>query len=226
MTNAKTGEREPSSDAEALPRPGPRDTRGVLADRILAAARSLFATSGYGSTSLRRVADEAGVDVALVSYYFKNKAGLLDAALTLPGEFAARVAEAANAPIEQRGQVIVSTHLAAWEDRATADILCSTIRAAANEPSAMERVRTIYTSRFLDVVANGLPDTERHLRSGLIASQMIGLAMVRYVWRVGALADLSPETVNMLVSPVIQGYLTGPLPEDSTTRLRDSLGGE
>jgi hypothetical protein len=33
------------------------------------------------------------------------------------------------------------------------------------------------------------------------------------VWRVGALADLSPEQVGDLISPVIQRYLTGPLPE-------------
>jgi AcrR family transcriptional regulator len=213
MTNDKAQEPKPSSGAGAMPRPGPKDGRGVLADRILTAARALFATRGYGSTSLRRVADEAGVDVALVSYYFKNKAGLLDAALALPAEFAARVAEAANAPIDRRGHVIVATHMKAWENQATANILRSAILAAANEPSAMERVRIIYARRFLDVVASGLPQDERHLRAGLIASQMLGLAMVRYVWRVGALADLPLETVDKLVSPVIQGYLTGPLPQ-------------
>jgi hypothetical protein len=37
--------------------------------------------------------------------------------------------------------------------------------------------------------------------------------MTRYVWRVGALADLSPEQVSELISPVTQRYLTGPLPE-------------
>ena len=77
----------------------------------------------------------------------------------------------------------------------------------------MERVRTIYTTRFLEVLANSLPENERRLRAGLVASQMLGLAMTRYVWRVGALADLSPEQVGDLISPVIQRYLTGPLPE-------------
>jgi AcrR family transcriptional regulator len=162
---------------------------------------------------MRRVAESADVDVALVSYYFKNKAGLLDAALALPAEFGARVELASTAPIDQRGQVLVATHLAAWEDETIADILRSIILAASNEPSAMERVRFIYTNRFLDVVASGLPQEERQIRAGLVASQMLGLAMTRYVWRVGALADLSPEAVSTLVSPVIQHYLTGPLPE-------------
>jgi hypothetical protein len=106
---------------------------------------------------------------------------------------------------------MVAAHLAAWEDEATADILRSIMLAAANEPSAMECVRTTYASRFLDVVASALPEEERHLRASLVASQMLGLAMIRYVWRVGALAELSPGTVSKLISPVIQRYLTGPL---------------
>jgi hypothetical protein len=63
------------------------------------------------------------------------------------------------------------------------------------------------------VLANSLPENERRLRAGLVAAQMLGLAMTRYVWRVGALADLSPEEVSELISPVIQRYLTGPLPQ-------------
>jgi AcrR family transcriptional regulator len=212
MSERKSTAQPRSGDGE-VPRRGPRDTRGVLADRVLAAARSLFATRGYTATSLRNVADLADVDVALVSYYFKNKAGLLDAALTLPAAFGAQVEAAAAAPIDQRGRAMVAAHLAAWEDEPTADILRAIILAAANEPSAMDRVRAIYTTRFLDVIASGLPEDERRLRAGLVAAQFLGLAMTRYVWRVGALADLSPEAVSKVISPLIQRYLSEPLPE-------------
>ncbi len=210
MSEDKSETGDVSGDHQ-IPRRGPRDERGVLADRVLSAARSLFATQGYASTSLRNVAELAGVDVALVSYYFKNKAGLLEAALTLPAEFLADVEQASASPIEERGRAILASHLAAWDHETTGDILRSIILAAAHEPSAMERVRTIYTTRFLEVLANSLPENERRLRAGLVASQMLGLAMTRYVWRVGALADLSPEEVSELISPVIQRYLTGPL---------------
>jgi AcrR family transcriptional regulator len=202
-----------ASDDGAASRRGPRDTRGVLADRVLAAARSLFATRGYASTSLRNVAELADVDVALVSYYFKNKAGLLDAAVTLPETFGAGVEQAVAAPVDQRGHALVAAHLAAWEDEPTADILRAAILAAANEPAAMDRVRTIYTARFLDVVMIGLPEDERRIRAGLVASQLLGLAMTRYVWRVGALAEMSPEEISKLMSPVIQRLLTEPLYE-------------
>ena len=210
MSEGKVVAGEGSAD-RGIARRGPRDERGVLAGRVLSAARSLFATQGYAFTSLRNVAELADVDVALVSYYFKNKAGLLEAALVLPAEFLASVWQASASPIEERGRAILASHLAAWEHEPTADILRSIILAAAHEPSAMERVRSIYTTRFLDVLANNLPEEERRLRAGLVSSQMLGLAMSRYVWRVGALADLSSEEVSEVMSPVIQRYLTGPL---------------
>lgn len=113
------------------------------------ARESLFATNGYGSTSLRSVAEGAGVDVALVSYYFKNKAGLLDAVLTVPADYLAGVAaKIAATPLEERARAMVAQHLAMWENETTSDILRSAILAAANEPAAMERLRLLYGRAF------------------------------------------------------------------------------
>ncbi|HEY2559544.1 MAG TPA: CerR family C-terminal domain-containing protein [Caldimonas sp.] len=44
--------------------------------RLLVAALRLFAEQGYAKTSIRQIAHAAGVNVAAVSYYFGNKAGL------------------------------------------------------------------------------------------------------------------------------------------------------
>jgi Tetracyclin repressor-like, C-terminal domain len=104
----------------------------------------------------------------------------------------------------------VAFHLAAWGDETTADILRSGILAAANEPTAMERLRVSY-GRLLDVLAGGLPEKERHLHAGLIASQFLGMAMLRYVWRVGPLVNLSPEELSKLITPIIQRFVNGPL---------------
>ena len=64
--------------------PGPRDERGVLAARILTAAREAFAQTGWAGTTIRAVAREADVDPALVYHYFASKEGLLDAATAPP----------------------------------------------------------------------------------------------------------------------------------------------
>jgi AcrR family transcriptional regulator len=41
--------------------------------RILLAAKSLFAKHGFEGTSVRRICEEAGANIALVSYYFGGK---------------------------------------------------------------------------------------------------------------------------------------------------------
>lgn len=53
-------------------------------DRILRAARELFADQGYARTSIRQVADRAGANSALIYYYFGNKADLFEASMGEP----------------------------------------------------------------------------------------------------------------------------------------------
>lgn len=60
----------------------PADTKaGALQAQLLDAAEELFAEHGYAATPLRRVAERAGVNPALVHYYFESKLGLLQAVL-------------------------------------------------------------------------------------------------------------------------------------------------
>jgi AcrR family transcriptional regulator len=51
-------------------------------ERLLMAAMRLFAEQGFARTSTREIALAAGVNVAAISYYFGDKAGLYKAALT------------------------------------------------------------------------------------------------------------------------------------------------
>ena len=46
-------------------------------DRIILAASQLFAQKGYSSVGVREITKEAGVNSAMVSYYFGGKLGLL-----------------------------------------------------------------------------------------------------------------------------------------------------
>lgn len=48
-----------------------------LRSRILDEAEKLFSDRGYAATSIRQIADSAGVNPALVHYYFENKQSLL-----------------------------------------------------------------------------------------------------------------------------------------------------
>src|SRR5688572_2295315 len=55
--------------------PADQETR----DRILAAAERVFIQKGTGSGRTQEIANEAGVNKALVHYYFGTKAALADA---------------------------------------------------------------------------------------------------------------------------------------------------
>jgi len=53
---------------------------------LLSAARRGFARNGYAATTVRDIADEAGVNVALINRYFTSKEGLFEACLRGVGD--------------------------------------------------------------------------------------------------------------------------------------------
>ncbi len=192
-------------------RRGPSRERGVVVDRIVAVARASFAENGWAGTSLRAVAREAQVDPRLVSYYFRTKADLLEACLRPPPGYLERIALVADSPLPTRGAALVRSLLDAWNDPAMARVLRSIILTAAHEPVARDRLGDVFRESMIGAVARSLDDDERLLRAGLVASQLVGLAMTRYVWRLAPVADLPDEAVVRLIAPTVQRYLIGGL---------------
>ena len=47
--------------------------------QIIKTAERLFSTTGFDGTSVRDIADEAGVNIAMISYYFGSKEKLMEA---------------------------------------------------------------------------------------------------------------------------------------------------
>ncbi|MFT2689380.1 hypothetical protein [Clavibacter zhangzhiyongii] len=61
--------------------------------------------------------------------------------------------------------------------------------------------------------AGGHPAAEADIRNSLVGAALGGIAITRYIWRMEPIASMSRETVVALHGPVVQGFLTGPLPE-------------
>jgi hypothetical protein len=59
------------------------------------------------------------------------------------------------------------------------------------------------------VSQEGLPAEERELRAALVGAQFVGLAMLRYIWRIEPLASLPREDIAAMVTPTIERYLIG-----------------
>ncbi|WP_395728667.1 TetR family transcriptional regulator [Nakamurella sp.] len=177
----------------------------------MALARASFAEHGWAGTSLRAVARDAQVDPRLVSYYFRTKSALLEACLQPPPGYLERIAAVAGSPLPQRGAALVRVLLTAWNDPHMAAVLRSIILTAAHEPIARDRLAQVFRDSMIGAVARSLDDDERELRAGLVASQLVGLALTRYVWRLQPMADLPDDAVVTLIGPTIGNYLTGPL---------------
>src|SRR3954467_2700576 len=73
------------TDAPPRPSSPPRDA-GRTRQLLLDAARRRFAEDGYAATTVRDIAEDAGVNVALTSRYFTSKEGLFEACLSTAGE--------------------------------------------------------------------------------------------------------------------------------------------
>jgi AcrR family transcriptional regulator len=64
-------------------RPGRWRSGAGSRQRVLAAARELFAQHGYGGTTVRAIATAAGVDPAVVFYFSGTEQGLFSAVIDL-----------------------------------------------------------------------------------------------------------------------------------------------
>ncbi|WP_372452653.1 TetR/AcrR family transcriptional regulator [Pseudonocardia nigra] len=188
-------------------RPGGVDTRAQL----LAAARAEFAARGYDGATVRVIADRAGVDPAMVNHWFGGKEGLFTASLDLPVNPAVELAEVVPGDPEHLAERILARFLQVWDDTGAASISALLQSVASHEDAA--RMLREFISRVLvaKVVAPVAPDRPE-LRATLCGTQVLGLAVVRYVLKVEPLASADHATVVGAVAPNLQRYLTGPLP--------------
>ena len=199
--------------ASAGPEPtrGPRDDRGVVAARIVTAARNEFVDHGVSGTTFRAIARRAEVDPALVHYYFASKEALLDAATTPPPELLESVKAAVGAPLATRGQSIVENVLRLWSNPDIADILRATFLCANVDAATREKLRASMSLSFIGATAERLPQEDRAIRAGLVSSQVIGLCWLRYIWELDPLASMTESAIVAHIAPTLQRYLHGKL---------------
>jgi AcrR family transcriptional regulator len=188
-------------------RPGSSGTR----DDILRAAREAFAVQGYAGTTIRGVAAAAGVDPALVGHFYGSKDGLFTASLELPPDLPQRLLSALDGDRAGVGERLVRFYLALWEDPVTAAQLRAMMTSAVAHEGAAALLREFVSRRLLDQLGDHLAGDDRSLRVTLAGSQLVGVAMARYLVRIEPLAGADVETVVAAVAPTLQRYITGDL---------------
>jgi AcrR family transcriptional regulator len=188
-------------------RPGNSGTR----EAILDAARRAFAERGYQQASSRGVAEMAGVDPALVHHYFGRKQDLFVAAVEIPVNpfeaFIALVSEEEG--LETLGERLLGLFLSVWDHPDQHSPMLALIRSAVSEERAAAMLREFITEEILGRIARELGTPDATLRTNLVASQLVGLIMARYVIRIEPLASTPAPVLVAAIGPTLQRYITG-----------------
>jgi len=169
---------------------------------ILSAARERFAADGYERATIRAIAADAGIDPAMVMRYYGSKDRLFAAA----AEFDLRLPDVATIPRSRLGVTLVGHFLDRWEGDET---MLALLRAAVTNESAAEKMRAIFATQVGPAAVRlGHPPAQARIRAGLIATQMLGLALCRYVLRLPPIVAMSRQDLVTWLGPTVQRYLT------------------
>ncbi len=187
-------------------RPGAPDTRA----EILASARHLFAERGFRSTSIRSIASAAGVDSSLVHHYFGTKDDLFVAALQIPVDPRELLAPVIEQGEDGAAERLLRIFLGVWDDPANTLPLVGLFRSLL-EPSGDRLLREGFLPVVLIPVGERLGVERPHLRMPLVASQILGLILTRYVVPLEPIASMTADEVVGVYAPVLQRYLFGAL---------------
>jgi AcrR family transcriptional regulator len=189
-------------------RPGPSGTR----EAIRAAAARLFAEQGYDRTSMRAIAAAASVDQKLIAHFFGSKQQLFVDVFTPPFDPAVVIPELFAGERADIGERVARFLLAVLESPDGRRRITGLIRAAASEPAAARMVRDLISREMLARIVDALDVEHADVRASLLGSQVVGLAMARYILAVEPLASMSADAVVAAIAPNLQRYLVEPLP--------------
>lgn len=190
-------------------RPGAAGTQ--TREAILTAAKRLFAERGFDGASMRAIAAEAGVDAALITHFFGSKANLLSAAIDWPFDLDLELPRILSAGKDRAGENLVALFVCTWDNEGSRHPVITLLRAAMTEPSAAELMAEFMRTRLFGPLLAELGSDQTDVRANLVAAQLGGLALARYILRFEPLASAAPRDVIRWVAPSAQRYLTDPL---------------
>ncbi len=178
----------------------------ITRNAILEAARERFAADGYERATIRAIAKDARIDPSMVMRYYGNKEGLFAAAVS----FDLRLPDLGTVARADIGRALVTHFLTLWEEN---EEFTAMLRVGATNQAGAERMQDTFREQLLPATRQACPDPEQApARAGLAASQLLGLALTRYVLRLPPTVELAREEIVAWLGPTLQRYLTAPSP--------------
>ena len=187
---------------------------------ILAAARRRFTDDGFERTTVRAVAADAGCDPSMVMRYFRSKDGLFEAATDVD----LQLPDLSGVPVDEVPARLARHFVERWEGDLADEAIMVLLRSAVTNAAAAERLQTVFADQVTAAIGrltNGAPDSAT--RAGLISTQLLGLALCRYILRLPPVVALAPDQLAEAITPVLRQYLCAPLPVAAARRRAPSV---
>ena len=141
----------------------------------------------------------------MVMRYFHSKAGLFTAAVTMD----LQVPDLSSAPVDSRGELLVRHFISRWEDPVRNEEMIALLRTAVTSETVAGQLQAVVSQLVTEPIV-ALGDEQGGGRGTLIAAQLLGLALCRYILRLEPLASLPADDVVAAIAPSVQRYLTRP----------------
>jgi AcrR family transcriptional regulator len=194
--------------APAAPHARPRNAEATR-NALLRAAQNRFILLGYDRTTLRDVAADAGVNLALVKRYFESKEGLFKAALAASPRFLGREGEA------PRGRPALAAALGgqlaakAWPQFGEHPVLML-LRGSGDEQ--VDQLRRDAMAAFAQQILDALgddppPGPDLELRAQLLVALGVGVAVLRSGVGLQPLRDADAAALEPALRRIIDALL-------------------
>ncbi|MEV4628577.1 TetR family transcriptional regulator [Micromonospora sp. NPDC049523] len=194
--------------------PTPRRRRDATETRqlLLDAARRRFASDGYAATTVRDIADDAGVNVALISRYFTSKEGLFEACLGAAGDELRRTT--GEVPFERVPEAIAH-QVAGFATTGVPGQLTLLLRSSGDTRADEIRLGVLHQSGERLAAAAGWrpdePDGDRLLlQAQIVLAATIGLAVLRTSTPLQPLASATEQDLVAPLRALIDALLPPP----------------
>jgi AcrR family transcriptional regulator len=173
-------------------------------EAIEAAARELFSRNGFERTTVRDIGARAAIDPSMIIRYFGSKEALFARVATPDLQMPDLSADESRV-----GEIMVRHFLEQWEGEGSGGGLPVLLRSAASNEDAAERLRTIFVAQVFPAIVRLGPAETAGIRAGLVASQILGLALARYVLRIPPVVAMTPDLLVRTVGDTVQRYASG-----------------
>lgn len=194
MTTARAGRRTGASDSK---------------QQILDAARSLFAEHGYQRTTIRLIAERAGVDPSLVIYFYSSKENLFATSMPAPSEEALAAPKLMAALPRAEAARAMGRRILESVNSPEASNILGIMRAASSKPEAVGQLREIFVSRMMLPMMTELGLSRPQERAVLLAALVTGMSFVHEMLEIKSEWPNLDETAELeLVVKTIELVLT------------------